>query len=44
MSQADEQVGRVLDVVDLVADDADVDQEAVLTEALNRVRKRGGQQ
>lgn len=38
---ADEQVGRVLDVVDLVADDTDIDQEDLLREALGRIRKRG---
>jgi len=43
-ADTDEQVGRVVDVVDLVADDGDIDQEDVLLEALSRVRKRGDQQ
>jgi len=41
MSQSDEAVGRVLDVVDLVADSEDVDPEDLTTEVLSRVRKRG---
>jgi len=43
-TDVDECVGRVLDVVDLVADAEDVDKEALLQETLARVRKRGGRQ
>jgi len=38
----DDAVGRVLDVIDLVADKHDVDAEGLTTEALSRVRRRGG--
>jgi len=43
-TDVDECVGRVLDVVDLVADAEDVDQEALAAEVLSRVRKRGGRE
>lgn len=42
-TEVDECVGQVLEIADLVADAEDVDQEALLTEALSRVRKRGHQ-
>jgi len=40
-TDVDECVGRVLDIVDLVADAEDVDQGALAAEVLSRVRKRG---
>jgi len=41
MSDAADDIGRALDVVDLVADGNDADPEAVAIELLSRVRKRG---
>lgn len=41
MSDADDAVGRIIDVVDLVADKNDLDADAALIDALSRVRKRG---
>ncbi|MGB9950815.1 hypothetical protein ACOZ4F_00185 (plasmid) [Haloarcula marismortui] len=40
-SESDATVDRVVELADLVADDADTDAEAVLLDALGRVRKRG---
>jgi hypothetical protein len=40
-SECDTTVGRVVEVADLVADQEDADAEAVLLDALGRVRKRG---
>jgi len=39
---SEDAVGRVVDIVDLVADQEDTDAEAVLVEALGKVRRRGG--
>jgi len=39
---SDEAVGQVLDVVDLVADEYDVDRDGLLLEAWSRVRKQNG--
>jgi len=39
----DDAVGRVVDVADLVADAHDEDPDEVLTAALAKVRKRGGE-
>ncbi|AAV44286.1 unknown (plasmid) [Haloarcula marismortui ATCC 43049] len=41
-SEPNATVDRVIEIADLVADDADADAEAVLLDALGRVRKRGG--
>lgn len=40
-SESDTTVARVVEVADLVADDTDADAEAVLLDALGKVRKRG---
>lgn len=40
-SESNATVDRVVEVADLVADEADADTEAVLLDALGRVRKRG---
>jgi len=40
-SESDTTVDRVVEVADLVADQEDADTEAVLLDALGRVRKRG---
>lgn len=39
---SDEAVAQVLDVVDLVADEHDVDPDSLLKAALGKVRKRNG--
>lgn len=40
-SKIDDRTGRVLELVDLIADSDDVEQEDLLKDALSRVRKRG---
>jgi len=40
-SECDASIDRVVEVADLVADQEDADAEAVLLDALARVRKRG---
>jgi len=39
---SDEAVGQVLDVVDLVADEYDVDRDNLVKAVLSRVRKQNG--
>jgi len=40
--ESEDAVGRIVEVVDLVADAEDVDQDDLLKSALGKVRKRGG--